>query len=655
MKGETRLPVLFSLSSLSLLFVTSLFYNGPGHSLHWLTVVALLMFAWLVVGIYRLEVFAFLVVLGWLPMLACLYAGWLFVEPFFSTYPYASSTAAWQLAILPLTLIGWLLWQWRNASEQWQPAWTIVQIIGVVLAIWGTVDYLVLKTRSHGPLIDANAYAALINLILVPITFSYLKGCRSGFFGPRSQLVVIGLLALAQSTSMSRGALLAFLATFPLQIWFSRTNPELRSRLVKLLVVLLVAYLPVKIAPLQPNRGIEAMLLGSSEVLEHDPNIHARFLIWNSTWEIIKNSNLLIGTGLGTFKPYYAAYRNPAEIFTSGNLAHSDYLQALQEGGLIQAAFLFMLTVFAPVWLLSRFQSPEANEPACKVAPGLAIALLCASLHALVNFVHYVLPITLLTGLYLARAWAEVQPNLSSQLPRPTQIKPSFLKGLSVFLLVVPLSIIILDGAIFMLFSRDDSILTRLAPRDRLVLLNAAIALRPANPIPRVSLIQQLINAAEGSESSENKAEFLMRAEQEGTLLLASAPSLASAHFFLGKVRALRGTTNDLIHAREELEHAVKLVPASTGMRLELVKVYQELGQDAEAGRAISEAEQWVMLEPDYRSLARFAKEAHVIAVNQRNDDGANFWLWVQERIAESGLLADNSDKHGRMPAFKGR
>lgn len=567
-------------------------------------------------------------------MLAIGYLVWLFLNPLLSTYPYASSVAAIQLAMLPMTLLGWLMSSKKNGRANWSITWSALLVFGCALGIWGIIDYTASKSRAHGPLIDANAYAALINLFLIPVVYAFMNGLSSGKTSRFVQLAVIGLLSSAQFASLSRGGLLAFAMVLPAILWLTRGHAEFRWRCASVLGVVLLTYAIVSMGPLAP-RDVDQLLFTPIQQLESDNNVRARLLIWKATWDVFRDANQLFGTGLGTFKSYYAAYRNPAETFSSGNLAHNDLLQGLQEGGLIQLSFFLLLVVFAPVWLLFKLirRDHKTAEHRPDIAVGLAIALIAIFLHSLVNFIQFVAPIALLTGLYLARCWESTATQPERHFRIPIRVTPSFIKTILIVLLAIPIASSLLDGLIFGLFSGNDPIAAHMRPQQRFALINAAIAIRPNNPMPRVAYIEDQIRRA-------NELGFpalLEDAEQQAMALVTLAPALGSGRYFVGKIRAMKGTTEQLLLARADLERAVKLLPAATGVRLELLNVYQRLGQKTEAYQTVKEARKWIPLEHDYASLALFAREAALVAMAEKDEESKEYWSWISTHLQKLG------------------
>lgn len=619
-----------------LLLFGAVTHGGPQYGLVVLSFCLWVVWLWITRSIATLNL-DHIVQGGWLCLLAITYLVWLLFNPFLSTYPYASFGAAMQLALLPLVALAWLSVPNKVENDAWRTTWQLLQLFGVVLAAWGLMDFVVFRQRAHGPLIDANAYAALINLFLVPLIFRFLSGFGQSNYRA-ADICVIALFTLAQFMSMSRGGLIALIAILPVLFWFVRPNPFFRIRTAIVLLVLGSAHLLVKLSAVDFDRSVEAVLFAPS-VTEADIAVHARILLWKSTWQIIQDSNIVIGTGLGTFTNYYPAYRDPQEVASAGFYAHNDYLQSLQEGGIVQVAFLVVLTTFAPIALLRH----SARDASAELSPGLLLAIICVALHAAVNFIQFIAPISVLTGLYLARAW-KLSSNprhrltVSSRMGR--YIKPPFAKGLVVALMGIPVVLLTVDAAIFKIFDPKGTILSGVDASTRFSLINSALALRPTNPVARVAYIQDLLNAANQTESATIREQLLARAEREAELVSAYAPALPLGRFFKGLIRAMKGGAANMILARDDLELVVARVPPATRMRLALIKVYQALGQHDTAYFAAAEAKKWISLEPDKVSLTAFAREAQILARRKEDRNEEEFWAWVEAQLASAPAFA---------------
>lgn len=634
--GPRLTTIIFTLA----LFALTLSYTGAGFNLHLLSIWGLVVLTWFALILSPLELDRLSTSWGWLPAVMAIYFAWLMAASWTSSYPYASFTTAMGLAVLPLIFLAQIAAPAKTAATN---AWLQRCLLscGVGMAVWGIADFAVMRERAHASFLDANAYAALINLFLIPVVYMYLgeqfNNQRTAH--PWLLLSALALLALAQSMALSRGALVAFLAALTVVLWLRLRSAVFWSRLPWLLGVLATTYICANVFAPTPPRALSALLF-APEQAALDSSIHERLLLLKSAWQMLKESNLLIGDGLGTFKILYPAFRDPGES-SAGNFVHNDYLQALQEGGVIQLSFLVLLTVIAPLWLLvkrvvnpdARTRSPEAETD---IVPGLLIAVGCASLHALVNFIHYVGPLAFLIGLYLAYSWEAVVPR-----HRATQasglrlyLQPRLLKALILLVLAVPVAVLAADGVIFKIFGTTDAVHASMSPTARMQAINVSLAFRSSNPMPRILLIRALLAAAENTGSADERAALLAKAEREIEILSRQAPALALAqHYFPAKVLALRGSSSDLARARDHLEQAVRLVPPATTMRLELVRTYVRLGQTAQAHQTIAEAKKWVRLEVDLNALAEFANEAQTLSRATQPAE-TEYWSYIQSEVA---------------------
>ncbi len=110
------------------------------------------------------------------------------------------------------------------------------------------------------------------------------------------------------------------------------------------------------------------------------------------------------GSGLGTFKVLYPAYRSSGDVHTAGNYVHNDYIQFLAEGGPLLLLFALSLIAFL-AWLLwglvfgyLKKRQPSQLEPIV-----LIVAIGSVMVHALMNFTLYNLGNQILLGCCLAR------------------------------------------------------------------------------------------------------------------------------------------------------------------------------------------------------------------------------------------------------------
>lgn len=634
----TRLAEAAAVLVLPAALLTAAFYNGPGRDLTWLALTVGLLALWISVSLSRME-FArpILFACGWLPAFAVAYLAWLLLNSYFSTFPYASRLHGLALAVLPLAFLGWLVQPRRDRQATWDKTWKLLVVCGSPLAIWGIADFALSQQRAHGPLIDANAFGALMNMLILPLAFGYLKGHQPApkLLGRSTILLSAALFSLAQFMTLSRGAFLALAVTLPVAIWLSRATPGFRPRLVRLLLVLIACYSVVKVAPIEEHPRLELLLAAPLEQIDTDASIKARLLLWKSTWQMYRDANPLVGTGLGTFKIHYPAYRAGAETESGGNYAHNDYLQALQEGGAVQFLFLVILTLIAPVWLFSKSQrttlAPGKESEGEQDVAGLMLGIVAISLHATVNFIHEILPLTLLTGLYLARAWEMQRPlqEFRALSSVTTHIRPGLVKSVLYLFLAIPTAGLAMDAIVFRTLVGKHPLIKSIRTEDRVSLVSALIVLRSGNPIPREALIRSLISEAEKSEP-ETRAALLGRASEETKSLARQVPGYPPWLFFMGKIDAVRGQWSS---AREFFERGIQRAPQSTEMRLALIEACLQQGEEEAAYQQVEAAKQWIWLESDRSRLAMFVEQAHALTLKQGEPGDADFWLTIRSKL----------------------
>lgn len=235
--------------------------------------------------------------------------------------------------------------------------------LGAILAAWGLVQIGALGVARAHALFEAPAtYAAVLNLLLVPLLALVMTGGRS-----TSLLAVTGLLAAAMFSADSRGGLLALAAGLGA-----------------------AAILALRASVSAPPTA-EAQAASSQSRLE----LYA--LSW-SAWR----ERPLAGTGYLTFR--YVLEQGRAKVPSYGEssetwFVHNDYLQTLQELGPLGLAALLALVGF-PAWLSYR-RIPVVPVERRAVALAAASALAAMGFHALVEFPFYIPVCLLLYGALL--------------------------------------------------------------------------------------------------------------------------------------------------------------------------------------------------------------------------------------------------------------
>lgn len=253
--------------------------------------------------------------------------------------------------------------------------------------------------KPHGPFNDPNAFAALLNLLLLPLIAGYLAANLSECppWRRAAWLALIGGGLLAQALVASRGATLAFLVALPILLWTARRLPHYTRKIVLLGVTALFAHV-VGLALLttyQPQaQGAVARL---ADTLQQGDV--SRIHLYRAAWAMIQDHPWL-GTGLGSFRLLYNAYRDPAEAGTAGGWVHNDYLQLWLEAGLPMLLLLLALVA----WVMWRGVCALRSGATQGVTDlGYVSGLTSILLHASVNFLFYFPLIMFMLGLFLAR------------------------------------------------------------------------------------------------------------------------------------------------------------------------------------------------------------------------------------------------------------
>jgi O-antigen ligase len=356
------------------------------------------------------------VVKGWPEQqrgLAWLMLGWLFWLPASLAFSQAPGLSLPQAAMLLCLPLAWLAG--RELERRGQLGWLLeygLPVLLLVLLAWGLLQGPNTVTQKpQGPFNDPNTYAALLNLLTLPLLARYLAADLA--LAPRwlrtGQLALLAGAALVAFLVSSRGAALAAVLVLPPLLWLARKQSNFGRKLALLASVALLAYL----AALAVSGGLSVAQRLVDTVQGGDP---LRLMLLRSAWLAIMDHPWL-GTGLGTFRLLYAQYRFPDETGTAGGWVHNDYLQVWLEAGLPMLLMLLGLVLWL-VWAIWRTLRPSKQEGGREalLRMGYLAGIGAILLHALVNFLFFFALVSVLVGLYLARAG---QIDADSPVPMP--------------------------------------------------------------------------------------------------------------------------------------------------------------------------------------------------------------------------------------------
>lgn len=266
-------------------------------------------------------------------------------------------------------------------------------ILGVILAAWGLLQVgLSGVSRAHAFLETPATYAAIINLLLVPVVALVLVGKRGAL------PLVAALLAAALFAALSRGGLLALAAGLGFTVICARRAQLLKPRgLVLTFAVLAAGWIiatglrALPSSQTAPAPSVEARAESSLSRLE----------LYAQSWAALRERPVT-GTGYLTFR--YTLEQHRAQVPSYGMTSetwfvHNDYLQTLQELGPLGLLAFLGLTLFPPLLAYRRLPGLAVEQRPVVVA--FAAALAAMSVHALVDFPFHVPVCLLLYGALL--------------------------------------------------------------------------------------------------------------------------------------------------------------------------------------------------------------------------------------------------------------
>lgn len=351
---------------------------------------------------------------------------WLALSLTWSLAPNISVINFWWVG--SLALVFWLYTLTPDRDALWSHAAAILLVIGLVLALMGVYQVLVLEQHARSVFETRNTHAAFLNLVALPASAYFLQTIADKTV-PRHYSVVLGTVLFALFLSIfltaSRGATLSLAISAGLLVALTlRSVP--RRALVLLLGLLAVAFLVSKIAHGELSERLPQLVQDSP-----------RLIIWESSWNLLQASPWQ-GIGLGLFYLAYPPYRNPADN-TGGFFAHNDYLQIWIETGL-PGLLLLLAVLVAASWLFMRALRKTGLRGGNHLEmTGLFCGLLAVAGHSVVDFNLYILSIMMMSGLSLARFHELATRSLksSSLLLRPSRFVGKQAHPLIVLLLVL--------------------------------------------------------------------------------------------------------------------------------------------------------------------------------------------------------------------------
>ncbi len=365
------------------------------------------------------------------------YLAWLFVVAYSSAVPNTSMLTLAVLAGLPVMYL--VATNLPNLPEIWQNLRIILFFTGVGLAVWAIwqVANKIGYGWAVGPLVDRNAFAALMNLFWFPVAYLFLS---NKYTSNRWISILLGgglfVISIALFATASRGGIATWMLLLPFILWVGYRHAKSKQLIAITLCIVLFAYfcsaqfLHSSVA----DRSFQIGPSAQTAQLSKDASTSARLLMWQSTIKMAMD-HPFSGTGWGTFVAYYPAYRSPLENTTSGVAAHNDYLQLAAEGGI--PALLLLLSIMIGLLLQLRKGFKLAPDKTGIESIALLLGVLAIFIQAAVNFVFVFAFMNILAGLYLARAARLIDTPQTIKITGFEQIRPSIKRLLAGFILLL--------------------------------------------------------------------------------------------------------------------------------------------------------------------------------------------------------------------------
>lgn len=409
---------------------------------------------------------------------------WLPISLIISVSPGLSINYTGVVLVMPLAfLLGRHLLATQTARER---VTTHLWFLLCSVSVWGVLQNPAPfhDPKAQGPFGDPNLFAGFLNLLFLPLLFSYL---RADLRSMRNlyrvgQLTILATTLLASFMISSRGAMLSMLLLVPVILWQSRDGPTLARKHIMLGFLTLIAYA----LAYWVKQGAGTLITRFAYTLSEGDD--SRWMIIQSTLEMIRD-HPIFGTGLGTYRIFYPLHRNYFELSASGAWAHNDYLQYWQEGGVA----LFVILALMTLWLL-RF-GWRCIRTDTKSSENEAIGFVCGTLaiciQANVNFMFYATPVLLMVGIYMAAINATVHNPIPATV-HPLQRHTSLIYiAILVWLMgMASVTTIVFDSRLIKLLGKETGTFSRYDTA--LVLSSITHDYPPLNHI----LGEELINAA---------------------------------------------------------------------------------------------------------------------------------------------------------------
>ncbi len=290
-------------------------------------------------------------------------------------------------------------------ERHWQCFMDTVLILGALTVFYALYQSYVSGVEAKAFFVQQNTCAAYLNIVI----FLLLAGWRR-LVGLRLQVIssiFLAVLYFALFTIAGRGALLGNLAGL-LFVYYSLVRSGQGRRLKNMTVCILVTFVLAGVLN-QWNVGSRFLDLGQDLVRIENAggdagnrsSVSERLLIFRAGLDMLHDTPWY-GSGYGSFHMRYPAYQSLQDT-SSGQYAHNDYLQVLIElgyPGLLLVAGLAVLIIYSLLMVIWKHRVRQADLPEIFALFALMTSI---SVHSLVSYNFYILPILILFSACLGR------------------------------------------------------------------------------------------------------------------------------------------------------------------------------------------------------------------------------------------------------------
>lgn len=539
------------------------------------------------------------------------YLIWLGGATWLSSIPQVSWLTAWLLAGLPVAYLAWGMTP--NPDRVWGALRTGFLVGGPGFAAWGLWQVVTGYGNGQpvGPLVDKNAFAALMNLFWFMASAGLIAKMSDRGASWRLILYALGLLLIATTlfAAESRGATLSWLLLMPVALWAGYRNTRNKGAIISVLAIALAGYLMAG--------NLLGLSVGHRALnLKQDASTSARLLMWKSTTEIARD-HPIAGTGWGTFTSQYPAYRDPRENTTAGVVAHNDYLQLTAEGGI--PALILLLGILAGLLLQLKYSLQLAPSPFALEATGLLLAALALFFHASLNFIFYFAFMNVFAGLLAARAIQLIKPGGTchvkigglAQIGSATKVGVG---GFVVFLLAGPLMLHLFAQSALTGSQPGLALVRTVWPAvDAYTIAKFITAVRPSSGIAQEVMLragEEALKNSDGINMQEGNFQRELLMETLDRYELVRAQTANSPAYGVREARVLT-QYRDLLEpgvalkrAREILMQNLRTDPFHADSMIALSRVDVVEGQSQKAQKFLAASSQHVLSRRDQQLLA---------------------------------------------------